>query len=298
MHNEINLQRGTWNPIQYTELLYADDTVLITNNVNAMNRFLAKVQEHASYFGLKFNEGKCAAMTINADGILRFRNGEKVPKVNSTVYLGANINDKDDPKQDVNTRLGACFSLLNKLDYFWRKSNCTVKFKLDVFDAVVRSKLVYSLETVQLPPSLLKKLNSIQFKGLRKILNIEHTYVNRANTNESILQRANQYKNPRHLPGKNILPFSAYVHKKQEQLLKHVVRSPNEDPLRQAMLQESTPYPVVTEKRRVGRPKQLWTHEVYKRIWNASGLGSQNAFEVDSRACIARMADNIYNRSL
>ena len=45
LHRDLNLTRGRLNPLSYTELLYADDTVLITNNVNAMNRLLQKIEE-------------------------------------------------------------------------------------------------------------------------------------------------------------------------------------------------------------------------------------------------------------
>ena len=35
------------NPLTFTELLYADDTALITNNLHAMSRLIAKIEEHA-----------------------------------------------------------------------------------------------------------------------------------------------------------------------------------------------------------------------------------------------------------
>ncbi len=44
VHDKLNLDRGTVDGINFTELLYADDTILITNNVNAMNRLLEKVE--------------------------------------------------------------------------------------------------------------------------------------------------------------------------------------------------------------------------------------------------------------
>lgn len=43
VHDDLNLKRGTLEGLDYTELLYADDTVLITNNIHAMNRLLAKI---------------------------------------------------------------------------------------------------------------------------------------------------------------------------------------------------------------------------------------------------------------
>ena len=48
VHDNLNLEKGTLDGLSFTELLYADDTVLITNNVNAMNRLLAKVENMQS----------------------------------------------------------------------------------------------------------------------------------------------------------------------------------------------------------------------------------------------------------
>ena len=34
---------------------------------------------------------------------------------------------------------------------FWENNNCPKKFKLQTFDAVIRSKLVYSLDSIMIP---------------------------------------------------------------------------------------------------------------------------------------------------
>ena len=298
VHDELNLTRGTLDPLTYTELLYADDTVLITNNANAMNRMLKKIEEHAAYFGLKFNKNKCVCLRVNSNVSPQFANGEKVNIESSTIYLGANINDGDDPKLDVNTRMGSCFATLNRLHFFWKKSSCLVRFKLNVFDAVIRSKLVYGLEAVNLTPSLVTELNAFQFKGLRWILTIDHTYVNRDNTTVKILQAANDARNPQKLPNKNIRPFGEYVQCKQESFLKHTVRAPNDDPLREALLRYNSPVPLEPVNRRVGRPKTSWAENVYERIWVKSGLGAHADFKNDKKSCVLNMCEPILSKSI
>ena len=163
---------------------------------------------------------------------------------------------------------------------------------------MIRSKLVYSLEAVQLPTAMLKKIDSIQFKGLRKILNIQHPFINRANTNISILRRANEIKNPTHTPGKDIRSFSQYVQLSQEALLKHTVRASNDDPLREAMLIPNSPQPNVTNNRRIGRPKTLWVHDVYKRIWTKTSMGSAVAFATNLEQNIDHMGAAIKLRNI
>ena len=55
VYDEVNLSRGRLKGLDFSELLYADDSGVFTNNVNAMNRLLAKIEEHAGYYGLAFN---------------------------------------------------------------------------------------------------------------------------------------------------------------------------------------------------------------------------------------------------
>ena len=69
-----------------------------------------------------------------------------------------------------------------KLNIFWKKTNCPPKCLLIVYDAVIRSKLVYGLDCIKIPEDALNNLNAFQLKGLRKILNMNTTFVNRENT--------------------------------------------------------------------------------------------------------------------
>ena len=98
--------------------MYADDTALITNNVNAMNRLISSIETHAAYFGLNFNKGKCVAMVFNSDNKVKFKDGTFMPTPAEAVYLGASVNKTCDPKHEVHTKIGQCFALLNKLHHF------------------------------------------------------------------------------------------------------------------------------------------------------------------------------------
>ena len=60
-------------------------------------------------------------------------------------------------------------AMLSKLCYFCKKSDCPIAYKLGVSDAVIRAKLVHSLETLQLSSALLKKIDAVHFRGSRKI---------------------------------------------------------------------------------------------------------------------------------
>ena len=106
------MSRGLLNGLDYSELMYADDTALITNNINAMNRLIKSIETHAAYFGLNFNKGKCVAMVFNSDQKVKFGDGSPMPTPDNAVYLGASVNKTCDPTHEVHTKMGQCFALL------------------------------------------------------------------------------------------------------------------------------------------------------------------------------------------
>ena len=72
------------------------------------------------------------------------------------------------------------------------KSNCNARVKIKVLDAVIRSKILYGMESAQLNDPHLNRLQYIQLKGLRKIPKITTTYIDRHNSNEKVYEIANR----------------------------------------------------------------------------------------------------------
>ena len=75
----LNLNTGKLEGLDFTELRYADDTALITKNVNAMNRFLAKTEECALYHGLTLDKTECVSLSFNCDEKVKYFDGTNVP---------------------------------------------------------------------------------------------------------------------------------------------------------------------------------------------------------------------------
>ena len=116
-------------------------------------------------------------MCFNADGKPKFLDGLAVPSATEAKYLGAVISSSHDLRKEISNKISGCFATLNKLNFFWSKSNCPTKFKINVYDAVIRAKLVYGIDLVCLPKCLQQQLNTFQLKGLRKILGMNTTYI-------------------------------------------------------------------------------------------------------------------------
>ena len=167
VHDGLDPSRQTIDGLSFTQLLYADDTALVTTSAPSMNKLVAKIDTWAEHFGLKFNFSKGVAMNYNTPFATKFKNGEQISTADETLYLGAIIRKDHSVRSEITRKFGACFATLKRLELFWNNNNCPKKFRLQVFDAVVRSKLVYGLESVMLTNSLRTKLNVLQLKGLR-----------------------------------------------------------------------------------------------------------------------------------
>ncbi len=78
------------------------------------------------------------------------------------------------------------------MNIFWNQADTPIKWKMRVFDAIIRSKLLYGLETIHLTPAEQAKLDSFQMKGLRRIMHIQPTHLDRSWTNLKVMDKANE----------------------------------------------------------------------------------------------------------
>ena len=82
-------------------------------------------------------------------------------------------------------------AIMKIIDLFCRHSDCPFRLKLTTLAAVIRSKLLYGLDAVNLKEPEKKRLDVFQLKGLRKITHKQTTFVNRQNTNQKVYEKVN-----------------------------------------------------------------------------------------------------------
>ena len=80
---------------------------------------------------------------------------------------------------EIDERIKQATSTWNKLYKYWKLGNCSKKKKLQVWNAVIRTKLTYGLVTVQINKDRASRLDAFQLKGIRRILNWKTTYIER-----------------------------------------------------------------------------------------------------------------------
>jgi len=248
----------------YDEVLYADDTICVSTSTRAMNRHINSIEQEGAKYGLKLNRGKCEVVA-NMKVDVHFGDGAKVKQVDEATYLGCEINADSDMHREIGKRIGKCMITLKRLDLFWLHGNCNVKVKLRVYNAIVRSKLMYGLDSAQLNESHQQRLDVFQLKGLRKILGMKTTYIERSNTNDKVIREANRSAG---LEGSNkaLTKMSRYYTELRSKRGIRVLKARDSDPAKFSSFC-STAKGWEFSNKRVGRPKIKWVSEMLKQLW-------------------------------
>ena len=102
----------------------------------------------------------CGDSNERNDGLVQVANNEPLPKKMEATYLGNEINNEANIKQEILNKMQEVRKTWFKLLPCWKATNANVKWQLLIFDAVVRSKLLYGLETIQLTRAMLNKIDA------------------------------------------------------------------------------------------------------------------------------------------
>ena len=159
--------------IKITDIDYADDLAVVTDNIKDANTLLNKLEEVSKEIGLNINTAKTEYMTLNIDNTdntnkIKSLNGNEINKVNDFKYLGSYISSTE---KDLDIRLAKSWSALNAMNKIW-KSNLKDKLKRNLFRATVESVLVYGSTTWTMTKAMEKRLDGNYTRMLRAALNI------------------------------------------------------------------------------------------------------------------------------
>ena len=156
----------------FSEILFADDTLIFGTNTHCINVLFHVIERHSHYFGLNLNYDKCINIAANQRvSSVRFSptgpgQGKLVSRKKSAIHLGTLLTDSFNNKEEILNRLGDCIATANRMKLFWTKTKSSVKWKIQVFNAIIRSKLLYRLECIQLTTSELSRLDAFQIVAL------------------------------------------------------------------------------------------------------------------------------------
>ena len=92
---------------------------------------------------MKLNKTKCEVITTHPNANIHFGDGTKIKKVKQATYLGCQIGIRTTTREEMNKRFSNTMTTIKMLDTWWRHSDCGTALKIQVADAVIRSKLLY-----------------------------------------------------------------------------------------------------------------------------------------------------------
>ena len=141
---------------------------------------------------MKLNKGKCEALLFGGRSKVKFHHQEAVNTVEQAKYLGCTLNKHNDTTKELRGRIRDATITLKRMHTFWSHSNCSIRFKLQVLKAVIFAKVLFGLESAELTDTALRLLDVFHLRGLRKILHMKTTFIDRANTNAEVYKRANE----------------------------------------------------------------------------------------------------------
>ena len=175
----------------HDQVLYVDDTICMSENEEAMTRLIQAIEKEDANYGLRLNSKQFEYLQFDQAKEVKFIDGSSVPYKSNITYLGCNLNDKGDLAWEVNAIIKACMATLNKLHIFFYNSDSTIARELQAFNAIIRSKLMYGMETIAFNTSIQNKLETVQLKRLREIFNLQTTYINRTFSNDYVRHQVN-----------------------------------------------------------------------------------------------------------
>ena len=175
----------------FWELLYADDTLVISKSPKYMQLILKEIEAECIKYNMSLNKTKCEIIAMNAKPKILFEDKTKVKIVDKARHLGAIITKKANRETDLENRLSIARATATKLRTFWRKVKVSKIWKLQVYNAIVVSQLIYAFDSLHLTDTCKRKLDAFHMRGLRYVFDVLPAFVSKI-SNKKVLEMANK----------------------------------------------------------------------------------------------------------
>jgi hypothetical protein len=253
--DQESLRRGT-----LAELLYADDTLLLSVSGKSLERFLVAVSTAGAAYGLELHWGKLQLISVRCHEAVHRIDRTVIEPQSNLLYLGSLVSDDGRISSELKRRLGIATGEFRNLSRLWRHSRLGRARKIAIFEAVVVSALMYGLAAAWLNVADQRKLNGFQNRCLRTIWGIKPAFISRV-SNATVLETTGQK------------PLTTLLKKQQLLLYGRVARQSDGEPMRDVTFCPGLPLRPAVDRfvRRTGRPRLAWATEVGKLAMCAAG---------------------------
>ena len=214
---------------------------------------MATVMHCGSQYGLQIRWTKVNYVPVCSEQSIRNPAGQLIPPKEAMMYRGSTIHGGGRYGCEISRKIGAAKEAFRFLHNIWKHGGISKQRKVQLFDALIISKLQYATASAWLLKGELRRLDGFQAQCLRQILKVPSPYISRI-SNTTILQRCGAHK------------LSAHIQQRQQQLLENAISSPAKSQLREVTFISASIIALTSRyTQRRGRPRQNWTDECMKR---------------------------------
>ena len=155
-------------PVCISDLDFADDIALISEQVKQAQALLDRVETAAAAIGLMANPKKTKVMTFNCPSKIDIKtsDGSILEEVDDFTYLGSLVSSS---RADIAKRIGLAWAAHNKMSRIWR-STLSRKTKTQMFRSTVESVFLYGSAAWTLTETLAKRIDGCFTRLLRSAL--------------------------------------------------------------------------------------------------------------------------------
>lgn len=261
------------NGIPVNNIRYADDTIIIAENIDDLQRLMNRIAECGQEYGLTMNAKKTKFMRISKTQRYNEQltiNGTKIEQVDKYKYLGTLIDSTNDYSREIRARIEIARANFNKLKRVLCTKDLKLNLRVRLLKCYVFSTLLYGMEAWTLNAATIRKLESFErwtYRRILKILWTEHV------TNNEVMRRINKE-----------MEIIETIKTRKLQYLGHITRGTKYARL-QLIMQGK-----ILGKRSIGRRKKSWLRNL--REWY--GCTSIDLFRAAaSKVRIAVMITNL-----
>ena len=171
-------------------LRYADDTALLAESEEQLQKILDEVRNRSEQLGLKMNVKKTKVMVVRRTKEERRANiyieGKVLEQVKTFKYLGQQITDDGKCEIDIRSRIEIARGNFLKMKDVLTSTSLTLKTRKRLVKCYIMSTFLYSAETWTLTTEMENKINAFEMWIYRRMLKI--SYQDHV-TNEDVLKR-------------------------------------------------------------------------------------------------------------
>ncbi|KAK4309301.1 hypothetical protein Pmani_019063 [Petrolisthes manimaculis] len=163
------------------EFLYADDSAMVSDNLEGIQEITTTFSIISKAFGLQINTAKTELIYQPSSrnrnrGVQSVVTIDNVPlkTVSKFKYLGSHLSNDKKIDEEISHRIQSATISFGKLSKrLWYNHDISLTTKLKVFKTAVLSALLYATETMTLHRKHIKKLTNFQLRHLRQLIKIQ-----------------------------------------------------------------------------------------------------------------------------